>query len=181
MLKRSFLMSLVLLAAVSLFTLGDLSAYAPVLAPSPSPCDDSVCYIFMNDFVFDLDNITILSPNPATGQNVTVCWYNNGSYAHSVVTGLPPPDIPDGLIDQIVTPGTFFNLTITPSFYSQILSIYPNGVLPYYCMFHYSDDMTATLTISTTQIPEFPGTTMLLTLTLVACAVSIFMRKRKLL
>lgn len=162
-----------------LLAFGDFVAYAAAPIPSRSPCNGAVCYIVMDDFFFDFNNITILAPNPTTGQNVTVSWYNNGSYTHSVVSGLPPPGIPDGFIDQIVTPGTFFNLTITPSFYGQILNTYPSGVLPYYCMFHYSDGMTATLTISAARIPEFSELTFLLTIAFVSCALVVFMRKKR--
>ncbi len=181
MLKRSFLIGSMLAAILAIFAFGNFFAYAPAPTPSSSPCNDPICYIVMYNLAFHLDAIIILSPNPGTGQNVTVSWYNNDTTDHTVTSGAG--GVHDSLsIDQTVTPGTFFNLTITPALYNQILGVYPNGVLPYFCRIHYPyNGMAGTLTISTTQIPEFPGITILLTLALVACAVLVFMRKRKLL
>ena len=180
MLKRSFLIGSILTTALVVFAFGNFVAYAPVPTPSPSPCNDAICYIVMHSFAFHLNNITILSPNPITGQNVTVSWYNNDTTDHTVTTGTAP--VHDSLpIDQLVTPGTFFNLTITPSLYNQIIALYPDGVLPYYCSIHYLSGMTATLTISTTHIPEFSEFTLLLTIAFVSSGLLILVRKRRLL
>jgi len=143
--------------------------------PSPNPCNDAVCYIDIRDNSFVLSAITILSPNPTTGDTVTVSWFNHGISLHSVTTGFFGS--PDGIIDRDVPPGTFYNLTITQSLYAQILSVYSNGVVPYYCKYHFG--MTATLTISTTPVPEFSPLTFLLTIALISIGFATLIRYRK--
>ena len=138
--------------------------------PSSSPCSDPVCNIDIQDNSFSLAAITVPSPNTTTGQNVTVSWFNHGSFLHSVTTG-PQVGLPDGIIDHDVQPGTYFNLTLTQALYTQLIHKYPNGVVPYYCKYHYSLGMAATLTISPIQVPEFSMPTLLLTITLLSAIV----------
>jgi plastocyanin len=120
--------------------------------PSISPYNGTVCNIDIQDFSFNPSSITILSPNTGTGQNVMISWFNHGSYLHSITSGTP--DIPDGLIDVDIPPQSYYNLTITPVLYSEILTKYPNGTIPYFCSFHYSLGMQAKLTISIAPGPE---------------------------
>jgi len=74
-------------------------------------------------------------------------WYNHGIYTHSVTSGTPA-GTPDGIIDHNLLPGSAFSFNITQSIYNQILAKYPEGVIPYYCKYHYGSGMTATLTIT---------------------------------
>jgi len=161
--KRSFL-----ILAIFVVTLG-ISFYAGVAVahpPSPPICNDPVCNIDILDFEFNQSAVTIRPPNPATGESVMVVWYNHGNNLHSVTSGTGGS--PDGIFDRDLLIGRTFQLNITQSIYDQILAKYPDGVLPYYCKYHYGSGMTAILVITGEPIPEFSLQTFALTVALIS-------------
>jgi plastocyanin len=163
--KRSTEACFILLVAVFMILSYSKAAFAHT--PSPSVNNDAVANVDIQDFSFNPSSLTVRPPNNQTGETVMISWFNHGANVHSVTSGTPAGTA-DGIIDHSVSPGTFYNLTITQSLYNQIIAKYPSGALPYFCKYHYSYGMTATLTVAGTPIPEFSLPSFLLTVSLIS-------------
>lgn len=170
--KRNFLVLAIFVAAFVVFS---YNGVALAHTPSPPICNDAVCNIDLHDSYFELDNVTIRPPNNVTGESVTVVWENHGSFSHTVTSGMRGS--PDGIFDQVLSSGDTFQLEINQSVYDQLLSLYSDGVVPYYCRFH--SGMDATLTIAGEPIPEFSLPTFLLTLAIFSVLLLLVVRSRK--
>jgi len=126
-------------------------------AVSPSASNGPVVSVSIVDYSFNPQSITVGSPNTTSGAFATIVWKNNGAYDHTVTSGTPP-GTPDGLFNSgTLSPGQTYTLEINQSMYSSILAKYSDGVVPYYCSFHYALAMTGQITVTTTQVPEFPS------------------------
>lgn len=167
----------VFLLLLSLPTAFFLFKTALAHTPSPSVCNDATCNIDVQDFSFQPADETIRPPNSNTEQYVTVAWVNHGAFTHSVTSGTSGS--PDGIFNHVLPPGSTFELRINQTVYMQILSTYTNGVVPYYCTYHYLSGMTATFTVTGEPIPEFSPPTLLLTLILTLSIAFLLKKKIK--
>jgi len=136
--------ALLLSASFFIFSVNPAEAHTP----SPSICNDSTCNIDVRDNVFQPTSLSIRQPD--SSGNVTLVWQNHGVVTHTVTSGTVGS--PDGIFDQLLSPGQTFQLVIDVVKYNQILSRYSNGVLPYYCKLHFG--MSATLTIRAEPQPQ---------------------------
>jgi len=128
---------------------------------SLSASNGPVVKVSIVDDSFNPQSITVGSPNSTSGAFATIVWTNNGANQHTVTSGTPP-GTPDGLFNSgTLNPGQNYTLQISQSMYSSILAKYPNGTVPYYCRFHYTFGMTGKITVTPTQVPEFPSFLML--------------------
>jgi len=62
--------------------------------------------------------------------------------------------------------------------YNRIMAKYPDGTVPYFCKIHYASGMVGEMTVTTTQVPEFPSI-LILPLFIIATLAAIFVLKKK--
>lgn len=170
--KRNFL---ILAIFVAVFVISFYEGVALAHPPSNPICNDATCNIDLHNSYFEPASITIRPPNNATGESVTLVWENHGSFDHTVTSGTRGS--PDGTFDQVLSFGDTFQLEINQSVYDQLINLYPDGTVPYYCKIH--STMDATLTVAGEPIPEFSLSAFLLIIVIISVLLLMFMRFRK--
>jgi plastocyanin len=144
-----------------------------------SSSNGSVINVSIRDYSFDPKSITFGSPNTTSGEFVTIVWTNDGNVSHTVTSGNGVTGTPDGLFDSgTLAPGQTFTLQVNQTMYARILAKYPDGTVPYFCVFHYSLGMVGEMTVSPTPVPEF-SSFFLLTLFMIATLLTIVVFNRK--
>lgn len=153
-----FTLTTLITAVVILLCKGTVFAHTP----SPPNCNDAVCNIDLIGDRFEVADTIIRPPNPTSGESVTVVWQNHDGFAHTVTSGTR--ESPDGIFDQFLSGGDTFQLEVNQSIYGDVLSKYPDEVVPYHYKIH--PGMDGTLMITGEPIPEFSSPTFVLAIVL---------------
>lgn len=131
------------LFAILVFTIL-LSAYSNSLVfahtASPSICNDLTCNVDVRDNFFQPVSLSVQVPDPNSGQTLTIIWQNHGVSTHTVTSGRR--NSPDGVFDQTLAPGDTYQLTLDQNILGQLLTKYPDGIVPYHCIPHFGMDAT---------------------------------------
>lgn len=150
------------------------------VSAAPSIASGPITTVSIVDDAFNPEAIVVGAPNTTSGEFATIVWTNNGVLEHTVTSGDGTTGTPDGLFNSgLLSPGSTFTLQVNQTMYNSIIAKYPDGFVHYYCSIHFSIGMVGSISVSSTQVPEFSSLTLLLTFTVISVILMHTLRAKR--